>query len=266
MPYILPSEQLDDALMAPLRNVKAVLFDVGGTLIKTDPPVAQAFEQFALQQGYQLNHEEILHHLVEMDDLYEVLYDEDDSFWCTYDASYQLWVRLYTFLARRLGIVGEDGKQLAQSMYEFYISPEGWAAYPEVLKTFQELQALGYRLGVISNWGSGLTEILSGLGLLSYFDIVVGSAAVGLKKPDKEIFLYAAQNLEINPQEIIFVGDHRHADVFGSAEAGMIPAHLLRSKREVGSGNPSPLETDQAVISLKNCFEVVELLKRVQGV
>lgn len=266
MPYVSPSSQLDDSLIAPLQHVKAVLFDVGGTIIKTDPPVAQAFEQFARQQGYQLNHNDILHHLAEMDDLYEVLYEEDDSFWCTYDASYRLWVRLYTFLARRLGIVGEDGKRLATSMYEFYISPEGWAAYPEVLKTFQELKSLGYAIGVISNWGSGLTEILSVLGLLPYFDVVVGSAAVGLKKPDKEIFLHAAQHLGMDPHEIVFVGDHHHADVFGSSQVGMIPAHLLRKKREVGAGNPSPLETDQVVISLESCFDVVELLKRVQDI
>lgn len=89
--------------------------------------------------------------------------------------------------------------------------------------TLQQLQALGYRLGLISNaaYGPFLSWTLAHFGLLDFFEHVVVSADVGIRKPDLKIFGIALDRMGLAPEETVYVGDDFTKDIAASKKAGM---------------------------------------------
>ncbi|MBU2103867.1 HAD family phosphatase [Patescibacteria group bacterium] len=66
-----------------------------------------------------------------------------------------------------------------------------------------------YTVGLCSNAQQGFVEeILKDHSLIDLFDTTVISSRVGLRKPDKEIFLHALSMLGAKPSETIFIDDN----------------------------------------------------------
>jgi putative hydrolase of the HAD superfamily len=63
--------------------------------------------------------------------------------------------------------------------------------------------------------------ILDNVRLTKYFDQVVTSASVGIRKPDPGIFRYALMQFKALPEEAVMVGDSEVHDVGGGYVAGL---------------------------------------------
>lgn len=91
-------------------------------------------------------------------------------------------------------------------------------------KALKELSGR-YKLCIISDAivtpGFGLREILEGHGLKKYFDGFAFSDEVGYSKPHPSIFQAAAEQLGVEKEEMIHVGDRDHNDVKGPQALGM---------------------------------------------
>jgi len=79
-----------------------------------------------------------------------------------------------------------------------------------------------YRLAVVSDAQSayGLPE-LRAVGLADYFAPIVISGDYGYRKPDARLFQSALTELEITPEEAIYIGNDRFRDFLGARKAGM---------------------------------------------
>jgi putative hydrolase of the HAD superfamily len=79
-----------------------------------------------------------------------------------------------------------------------------------------------FPLGIVSN-GSFETQRtkLETLQLGEYFDPIIISEAVGLRKPDPEIFHLAIRGWAVPRSSVLFVGDDPIADIDGSTSAGL---------------------------------------------
>ena len=79
-----------------------------------------------------------------------------------------------------------------------------------------------YSLHIITN---GFEEVqhrkLASSSLEPYFEHVVTSENVGVKKPDPRIFHYALEKAEALPEESIMIGDNYEADIQGALNVGM---------------------------------------------
>jgi putative hydrolase of the HAD superfamily len=96
----------------------------------------------------------------------------------------------------------------------------------DIHQTLTTLRSRGFRLAILSNTfvsASVLNKHLKELGLFDYFDFIYYSYLFNKRKPHPEMFLAAAKQLDIPPQQIIFVGDRIDNDVMGSMQVGMIP-------------------------------------------
>lgn len=176
-----------------------------------------------------------------VDGYYEQRYHEDDTFWTCENRTSEVWIGMYSMLARELGVNCDD-RTYGRLVYEEFGSPKRWRPYNDALPSLQRLQAKGVRLAVISNWDSRLISLLDALGLAHYFEAVISSADVGLHKPDPRIFKLTCDLLDIAPSEAVHVGDHYYADVVGASSAGIRPilidrggTHELRSKDKISS-------------------------------
>jgi putative hydrolase of the HAD superfamily len=198
----------------------AVFFDVGNTLLQPHPSVSHVVEEILRAAGHARDLDAIESLMPLVDEYYEDRFRDDDTFWTSEEETSDVWVGMYSLLARRLGI--EDGAEsLARAVYKEFGKPERWRVYPDVEPAFRRLRDAGVRVGVISNWDGRLEGLLGGLGLMPLLDTVVCSAAVGLHKPDPRIFELACDRLDAPPAACTHVGDHFYSDVLGAKAAGM---------------------------------------------
>lgn len=129
--------------------------------------------------------------------------------------------RVYKQLLQELKITGLE----AENLLEDYVTnfKQSCVPFPNLHDVLDKLQRMGIKLGVISNGkGQFQRDNLIELGIHDYFDTVLISESVGLRKPDPRIFKKALENLSVSAENSIFVGDHPEADVQAARNAGMI--------------------------------------------
>jgi len=89
---------------------------------------------------------------------------------------------------------------------------------PAMYDTIRTLRAAGFSTALLSNsWGCDEYPRADFPGL---FDTVVLSGEVGMRKPEKEIFLHAAETLGLVPAECVFIDD-MEANVAAAQACGM---------------------------------------------
>ena len=73
----------------------------------------------------------------------------------------------------------------------------------------------------ISNNDGRMSRMVEHQGWQEYFDHLVDSEEVASTKPDPGIFRHALCELELEPDEIVHIGDYYSADVVGARRAGI---------------------------------------------
>lgn len=110
--------------------------------------------------------------------------------------------------------------------------------FPEVPQVLGTLRDRGYRIGVCSNlalpYASPVARTLEGL-----VDVAVWSFEAGYIKPEPQIYGLAADRLQVPPSSVLMVGDSYRADVEGPRSAGLQAMHLVRRG---GGGDIGTLE------------------------
>lgn len=87
------------------------------------------------------------------------------------------------------------------------------------------IQVLGvlknkYRLAIVSNHYAWLMNYLQDCGLSEFFECIIISEIVGVAKPNVRIMEIALEQLGLNPENCLYVGD-QPMDVLCSKQAGM---------------------------------------------
>ncbi len=83
-----------------------------------------------------------------------------------------------------------------------------------------------YQTGIISNAFDSLHRVLRDVyPIAAHFDVIVGSAAEGVMKPDAAIYRRALERLGRSPAEAVFIDD-MPANVVGAQDLGMAAIHF----------------------------------------
>lgn len=107
-----------------------------------------------------------------------------------------------------------------------YVRLDRWSAFPDTVPALIRLRRSGWRQAILSNHCPELPDLVRGLGLWSYFDVVLTSAEIGFEKPHPEAFARALRDLG-HPDPVWMIGDSPEADIAGAARCG-IPGVLVR--------------------------------------
>ena len=99
--------------------------------------------------------------------------------------------------------------------------------FDDVLPALEQL-AGRYRLLSLSNGNASLERI----GLDRYFHGHVNPRIAGVGKPDPRIFHTACELLDLDPGEVLHIGDHPVEDIQGAMSAGLKAAWLNRTGAE----------------------------------
>ncbi|HTX43530.1 MAG TPA: HAD family hydrolase [Methanocella sp.] len=129
--------------------------------------------------------------------------------------------------------------------------------YPTVKPALEQMQK-NYRLGIVSNAQEAFTMPELGLyGLDRYFEAIVLSSQVGVKKPGSRIFARALSDLNVKPSDVVMVGNDMAADMMGASKLGMRTIYIQQKNK---SGRSVTGVTPDAVVSNVNLFEVLTIV------
>jgi len=136
---------------------------------------------------------------------------------------------------------------------------------PETPRVLAELRAAGFRLGLISNVLSRelVPRQLEAYGIADAFSVVLTSAGFGRRKPHPAIFLEAARRLGVEPAQSAYVGDTVSRDVAGARRAGYALAIQIRSFLTGLSDNAGDRERPDALV--RDLTEVAPLVRAAEA-
>lgn len=77
-----------------------------------------------------------------------------------------------------------------------------------------------YPMVLVSNFYGNVASVLRAYGLDRYFDTIVESAVVGVRKPDPRIFGLGVEALGLPAQEVLVVGDSLRKDILPAESLG----------------------------------------------
>jgi putative hydrolase of the HAD superfamily len=226
---------------------RAVIFDLGGTLVQSVP------------------HEQQMRVLAEIASVLSVPADEFGKLW------------LDTTSERRTGVFRSnenniehicnklEAPQKAEKIRAAAQIIAGLTEYmmgnirEDTVEVLSQLKSKDYRLGLISDCNPEVPLLWETSPLASLFDAAVFSCSVGMQKPDTRIYRLATDQLRIEPQDCIYVGDGGSHELSGASQVGMYPVLIRVSDEEINE--PYRLDSEEwngpAISSLTELLELV---------
>lgn len=199
----------------PLR---AVFFDVGGTILQVRPSVGHVYAKAAERLGYRVEPQSI--NGAFRDAWKQSLVRRREAGYVTSDAVLREEWRIIVADSFRGMLPPDAALRAFEELFEHFAGPEPWSLAPHAAETFEALKAAGLELGVLSNWDSRLESILEALGVLDFFDHLVISHAVSVEKPHPRIFEEAARRAGAGPGALLMVGDSWEQDIVPALDLG----------------------------------------------
>jgi beta-phosphoglucomutase len=182
-----------------MSDVKAVLWDLDGTLVNSEQYHWQSWRDALAPEGLSITYEQFL-----------------ASFGMKNDPIMRMWLA-DGYTAERAVRIAEakeaDYRRLAQQ--------HGLAPLPGAREWVTALKAAGWRQAVATSAPRANADVmLAALGMTSMFDVLVVAEDVSHGKPDPEVFLTAATRVGVPPSRSIVVEDAA-TGIEGARRAGM---------------------------------------------
>lgn len=209
--------------------VKAVLFDLDGTLIDHDTAAEVALVQTvqAIPDLHDVDHAHARRRWRQLEELAMGRYLAGEL---TFAEQRRLRV---TSLATELGLGTWDGPR-ADAWFVGYLHhyESAWQIYPDVRPVLDALaeRHRDLRLGVLTNGDADQQrKKLLHVGLAAELPEVIASSEVGVAKPNAKIFHTGCARLRLAPNEVAYVGDRLRTDAVAATSAGLHGIWLNRN-------------------------------------
>jgi putative hydrolase of the HAD superfamily len=153
-----------------------------------------------------------------------------------------------TCTSRHFSECGYPAEAAALATEIFYSARNTLDVFGDVLPALTALRR-EYVLGTLSNGNADLAKI----GLAHYFAVSLNACQVGVPKPHPDSFGQLIAGLEVDPHEVLYVGDDPAIDVQGARSAGMRTVWMNRKR----SNWPNELVAADFVV--RDCAELCEI-------
>lgn len=214
-----------------MKNVKAVLFDVYGTLATWYPDryvlhsrAASKFDIAVTKEGIDAGYLEAEAFMTRQNieaPVRLMTQVERDQFF----ARFEQIVLKGCGIDVDLDLADKIWQEIAKQEYELVL-------YDDVLPNLDALRADGYVVGVVSNVPSSGKDLADQLGLTGHIDFAVTSSEVGHEKPHPSMFQEALSRAGgVAPIDAVMIGDQIDSDINGALGSGIHPVLLDRNSQ-----------------------------------
>jgi putative hydrolase of the HAD superfamily len=176
--------------------VQTVIFDRDNTLVYMDPPTVARIDRWVSEIAPSIPVGSAVAHWLGWPGPWPRALEEEDVFWDAFWGS----------LSQRFQVLPEQAEQL-RGLGAFYQA--SFTAYPDTLACLEALRACGLHLAVMTNFEMpSIARTLENAGLTpAWFDVLISSAAIGVRKPDPGAYLLTAEALGVAPETCAFIDD-----------------------------------------------------------
>ncbi|WP_226526872.1 HAD family hydrolase [Metabacillus niabensis] len=186
--------------------IKAVLFDLDGTLLNRDESLKWFIDNQYQRLVKWLGHipkETYISRFIELD-----------------NGGYIWKDKVYQQLTKEFQLFGITWEGLLQDYINEF--KDNCVPFKNLFQMLEELKSSNLHLGIITNgYGQFQQDNIKALGIENYFDVILISEWEGIRKPNPKIFLRALEQLKVSPNQSIFLGDHPKNDVNAAQNVGM---------------------------------------------
>lgn len=187
--------------------IKAIIFDLDNTLVNRKRAFKKYTEEF-------IDEFVIITESTNRDEIIEYIRIADRD---GYRKKHELYEDLMKNLKMKNDVTIEG--LLGYWFSEFHKSTELMDGAIDIL---EELKNKQIKLGLITNGSTKSQNLkIDQVRIRGYFDNIIVSDEVQIKKPDKRIFELATEKLGVEPGCCLYVGDHPVNDVKGAIDAGL---------------------------------------------
>lgn len=182
--------------------IQAVLFDLDGVLVSTDEYHFRSWQKLSAEEGFGFFDNEFNHKFrgVARMECIEIITNASGKKY-TPEQKLELAERKNRYFVESLKSVNRE------------------ALLPGSLATLQELKKRGIKTAVASNSRNALT-IIQQVQIESYLDAIIDGHQIENSKPDPEVFLLAAKNVDVAPLHCLVIED-AVAGIESAKRAGM---------------------------------------------
>ncbi|MEZ7173309.1 HAD family hydrolase [Sporosarcina sp. OR05] len=186
--------------------IKAVIFDLDGTLLNRDASV------ISFVSNQYDRYRDVFGHIPKQQYMSKFIeYDCRGYVWK--DKVYQQLVKEY-----QIQLPWETLLQDYMENFKRHCVP-----FPHLESMLDTLKNRSLKLGIISNGREPFqSKNISALGIGHFFDAILISESEGIRKPDPLIFQRALERLNVQAFESMYVGDHPMNDVKAARSVGML--------------------------------------------
>jgi HAD superfamily hydrolase (TIGR01662 family) len=244
-------------------TINGVIFDLGSTLIEfrgewSDVLARQSSDLIAhlRDRGIDLNFDLFT---VRYQTLINQFYTRGQQDWIEYTAEYTLRYALIEF-----GYTDLPDELISSALAAAFAYGEKlWRPFLDVYRTLDKLKARGYRLAIVSNArdAANVERLIDNAQLRPWFDPIVISAKVGVRKPNPRIFKIVLDQWRLPPGQVVMVGDMLGADVLGAHNAGLRAVWVtMQAERSANDAHADTIVPDATIASLSELSGVLEKL------
>lgn len=201
----------------PPPPVRAVVFDVVGTLVEPDPPVAVAYRQAGLRHGLDLEVAMIRERFAEA-------WRRQEELDAAGHPPFATSARREEDRWRRIVIDVFDRSPMAegvfQDLWEHFGRDDAWRPTAWGERLVAEARAAGLEMALASNFDERLFRVAREVEPLKQFRHVFASSELGWRKPAVEFFRAVEARLGLPSSDLLLVGDDPELDLEAAARAG----------------------------------------------
>ena len=198
------------------NSVRAVLFDVVGTVLDPDPPVATAYASAGQRFGSRLKVDEIDRRFRDAFNRQEQ--EDQNSHAGRTDESRER--RRWRAIVSDVFVDVVDAEGLFEDLWDHFAQSDNWRLFDDVPVTIDLLTSRGLVVGLASNFDARLHDILRGHEALMAFQHVFVSSELGHRKPSPSFFAGIQKALNLDADELMLVGDNVQNDYRAARAAG----------------------------------------------
>ncbi|MFN3491652.1 MAG: HAD family hydrolase [Anaerolineales bacterium] len=208
-----------------MKKIKAILFDLDGTLRHHLPNGGEVFLQYLESLNIQYSLEDKLRaerwehfyfaNSTQIQEDNKTFKDDINAFWVNF--SRRRLIALGLSEAQAAELAPNLSKHMSEQYKPQVIVPD------EIPSALTRLKEANYILGVVSNREDPFQKELDEMNLTPYFDFLLAAGEVGSFKPDTKIFHHALKMANAKADEAMYIGDNYFADIVGSHQAGLVP-------------------------------------------